>query len=179
MRLILLSVIVWPSLVSATWTEMSVWKVGAQLNLVGDQEINQAAMEWNPAFGLEVGLEFEPWSLGIAWRHMNAEAESGNYRVETNQERLMLNGRRSWHGDSDWLAWVQASVGVQWHKVNFELGSSRASESSDQELVSGLGLGFGWPLEPSWRSELSTLVHQTQTRSAIEASASVSLVYLY
>lgn len=163
----------------AVLPEMSMWRIGAQVNLVGNQEINQSAMEWGPAFGLEVGLEFEPWSIGIAWRHMESEGESGTYSVDTNQERFMLNGRRSWHGDQDWLAWVQAGVGFQWFNIDMRMGSTTRSETSDKELVTGLSLGFGWPLEASWRTEIAGQVHKTQTRSALEASALVSLVRLF
>lgn len=90
----------------------------------------------------------------------------------------MVIGRRYWHGDTDWLAWAQADAGVQWYDLDLGIGAEKDSMQSDRELVTGLGVGFAWPLSPNWRSELSGLIHKTQTRSSLETSASVSLVFL-
>jgi hypothetical protein len=178
-RLIFLSVFLFSATVNARAEDFGFWRIGANVNIVGNDEINQTAMEWHPAMGLEVGYDFEPWSLGVAWRHMNMDSESGGLGISSKEDRLMLIGRRYWHGDTDWMAWLQAGVGTQWYTTELDLtGGSGDNLQSDRELVTGIGAGFAWPLSPNWRSEIGGQVNKTQTRSSLEASASVSLVYL-
>jgi hypothetical protein len=167
------------SVCSALDKDMAVLRLGGQVNLVGQEGINQLGYDWRPAWGLEAGIELAPWTLGVQWRHLNMESETGSMFIKTKQDRLWLLVRRQWETNQDWFVWMQAASGLEWAEVKSRLMGETETVQSDPELAIGAGFGLGWPLASDWRSEMIFLGSKIQTRSALEASASVSLVRLF
>jgi hypothetical protein len=171
--------IFWSAGAQAFGPEMSVWRLGGTVNLVGQQEINQFGYDWRPAWGLEAGLELAPWTVGLQYRHLERESESGGVFIDSEQERVTLILRREWDFTERWYVWMQAVGGMEWNVVETKIFTDRETVQTDPELVTGGGLGLGYPLTPDWRSEVNLLAIKTQTRPDFEASASVGLVRLF
>lgn len=155
------------------------WRVGAHVNWVGQENLNQEGYEWQPAFGLEAGWEWARWTFGLQWRRFKWDSTMGNYAIEGRADRYSLVVRQNWQRESRWRCWVQGDVGSEIATVRTRQGVGAQSLESEPELILGVGLGVGWTLLPGWQTELVALTHKAQTRSPLEVSASASLIKLF
>lgn len=154
-------------------------RLGVGGEMVGMLSVNQENIDWQPAWGVDAGYDFQNWGLAVESRFWQESSQQAALKVyHSNQQMLFwLRAQRVVFARA--LSFVQLGSGLRWGTVKNELAQERVSLRQSNELVHALGLGVAWRVLSEWRLEATLKLLKTQTRLSAETNASLALQYLF